>query len=176
MTPPLYRHIERAYKEHRRTIAGRLRALGVFTPDVPDLVQGVFLVALRHADKLPREAEDEKAWLLAVARKLAANWRRCYRHAREVKDDEASAAALGEPEDPEGVRAIEHLVRAVLGRMTPEDREVLVLRELGGASWKTIAVRMGWSRSYAHQRGVTARKRFVEVLASYGLDEPSRLS
>jgi RNA polymerase sigma-70 factor (ECF subfamily) len=112
--------------------------------DAEDVVQDACLRAIRHFESFSGEAETSaRAWLLAIVRNAAYSSRRRHR-AEDVAtefDEKAHSAAVAD-EHPETAllrgAAKESLARA-LDRMVPEYREVIVLRELQGLSYKEIS-------------------------------------
>ncbi len=121
------------YRRYARMVHGLLLA-SVPRTDVDDLVQDVFLVAMRRLDSL-REAAAFPGWLAAIARHRAADHYR--RHPREqvpLREDVAAHA----PDDTEA-RAILDVVRS----LPDAYREPLILRLVEGMSGQEIADRTG---------------------------------
>ena len=112
--------------------------------DAEDVVQEAMLRAWRAYDAL-REP-DAKAWLLAIVRNCHASAHR--REARRghvplPEEHGPDAAALIAPtQDPEGtVVQLEQqrVLRGLLGQLSEEQREVLVLREIEELNYREIA-------------------------------------
>ncbi|MDC0746055.1 RNA polymerase sigma factor [Polyangium mundeleinium] len=122
-------------------VQAALRRFGVDGPDVEDLCQDVFVVAIRRG-------ATSGGWLVQTARKLAANHRRLHRHWREVIDLRAVRLASAAPED--GLARV-HL-RCALRRIKDEDRELLVRHVLGGETLAELAEGLGVSKSGVHGR------------------------
>ncbi len=102
-------------------------------PDVDDLVQDVFLQAMKRLDSL-RSAEAFGAWLAAIARNRARDhWRRG-EDTVELPDDVPGAP------HPEG-EALS--VLAAIRRLPEAYRETLVLRLVEGMTGPEIAERAG---------------------------------
>ena len=101
--------------------------------EVEDLVQDVFLKALRQLESL-RDTEAFGAWLARIARNCAADFHR-NRRDEETLDDEAHATTSA---DLEAVRVLS------LIRTLPEAyRETLVLRLVEGLTGPEIAAQTG---------------------------------
>ena len=105
--------------------------------DAEDVVQDACLRALKYFDGFRGEpGTSARAWLLTIVRNTAHNWHKQHRTdglAVEFDESEHSPAVTnGQPE------ARESLGRA-LDRLAPEFREVIVLRELQGLSYKEIS-------------------------------------
>ena len=130
----------RLYDRYARMVHGVLLAK-VPVSEVDDLVQDVFLLALRRLPTL-REIGSFGAWLAAIARNLANDY-----HRRSVPEDQRADDA---PEDD-----IEHASRsadhpspaaAILDaiRALPDTyRETLILRLVEGLTGPEIAARTG---------------------------------
>jgi RNA polymerase sigma-70 factor (ECF subfamily) len=148
--------------KHRKGVKAILRRLGVDGPEVDDLVQNVFLVAQRRIARLSKDADDADRWILDVARKQAANWRRLYRHHYEVLGgDELVAEAVAEPEDPEAQLALRDLVRRALGALDESERQILLRHHVNGESLAELGERLGLTKAGAHVRVQQAEERFV---------------
>jgi RNA polymerase sigma-70 factor, ECF subfamily len=101
--------------------------------DVDDLVQDVFLLALRRIHTL-REAEAFPGWLAAIARNRANDYHRCSPALEELPEDVAAQDA-GPAEAWAVLAAIRSLPEAY--------RETLILRLVEGMTGPEIAARTG---------------------------------
>jgi RNA polymerase sigma-70 factor (ECF subfamily) len=112
--------------------------------DADDIVQDAFLKALRHFDGFRGSEEaSARAWLLAIVRNTAFSWRKRHRvDALTTEFDEAQHSDSVADDQPD-VRVVRRSERESLGRaldaLAPEFREVIVLRELQGLSYKEIS-------------------------------------
>jgi RNA polymerase sigma-70 factor (ECF subfamily) len=114
-----------------------------------DIVQEAYLRAYRSFDGY--QGGDARAWIFAIVRNCYHNWlldrRRKATHEIDIhgKDDSEENAIDNVPSDedtPETTllrRAQSGAVRLVLGRLPRPLREILVLRELEGLSYRQIA-------------------------------------
>jgi len=105
--------------------------------DAEDVVQDACLRALKYFDGFRGEpGTSARAWLLTIVRNTAHSWHKQHRtDGLAVEFDEREhtpTVTNGQPE------ASESLGRA-LDRLAPEFREVIVLRELQGLSYKEIS-------------------------------------
>jgi RNA polymerase sigma factor (sigma-70 family) len=128
--------------------------------DAQDAVAEVFLTAWRRLDSLP-EGDAARLWLYATARKVIANQRRSDRRRSALRARLLGEAAIAPPESIEDAEA--QLVREALARLTPRDREVLLLAEWEGLSSAQIATVMGCLPVTARGRLHRARDRFRAV-------------
>jgi RNA polymerase sigma-70 factor (ECF subfamily) len=129
-------------------------------------------IALEHADDAAQEAlvqvmRDlrtlrEPAALRAWARRIAV--REAVRHARRDRQDGQRAGgteidALPAPAHDPGLASD---VRAVLARLAPEQRAILVLRDLEGLSEDEAAEQLGVARGTVKSRLFRAREAFAK--------------
>ena len=97
-----------------------------------DLTQDVFLRVTRGS--VPVAGDDEqRAWLFRIARNLALDH---HRHQRHVRAHEAAAPALDHRPASQDVDAA---IREALAALHDVDRDVFLLREVGGLSYEEIA-------------------------------------
>lgn len=142
-----------------RSALARLAGWGI---DPDDLLQEVFVVALRRRDAL-ESADSPRSWLYGVAAKIASDHRRRHR-LRRFLGLEAAPELLAPSGPIEAVEAAETRARvyAALDRLSTRKREVLVLYEMEGLSGEEIAQAVGcpvktvWTRLF-HARRAFAR-------------------
>src|SRR5215470_8568996 len=116
-----------------------LRRLGVPEADVEDAVHDVFVVAHRRYGTYDR-SRPLRPWLLGIAFRIAAQFRRQHRLEVSVADPE--------PERPDDARAPDEVVasrqasrrlQAALARLDIDQRAVVVMHDLNGISAPEIA-------------------------------------
>jgi RNA polymerase sigma factor (sigma-70 family) len=129
--------------------------------DAQDAVAEVFLTAWRRLDDVP-EGEAARIWLYATARRVVANMRRSHRRRRALQERLTLEVATT-PASTGGWAEDDPLVREVLGRLGPEEREVLLLAEWEGLSAAQIAEVLGCLAVTARGRLHRARRRFRAV-------------
>ena len=125
----------RLYDAYSRMVHGILLARVPYG-EVDDLVQDVFLVALRKIDAL-RDANAFGPWLAMITRNRAMDFHRRSRDTTELTDDMATTtnAAAPEAEATEVLNLIRQLPEAY--------REPLILRFVEGMTGPEIAERTG---------------------------------
>lgn len=123
-------------------VAGYLRSRGV--PDVEDLTSEVFLAAFTGLGTFTGDGVHLRSWVFTIAHRRAADhWRRSARSPRtaELQDDDgaptpsAEAAALDE--------LGEARTRELLDRLSPDQRDVLLLRVVADLSLEQTADVLG---------------------------------
>ncbi len=152
------------YIEHASSLRLTLARLAGHTLDPDDLLQEVFVVAMRKARDLGR-ADSRKAWLCGVAVKVATTRRRTARLLTflGLKDVEQFAS----PESPQ--RSLEQRyaslrVAQVLSAMSEAKRTVFVLYEQQGYSGEEIAQALGIPLKTVWTRLFHARRAFEQEL------------
>jgi RNA polymerase sigma-70 factor (ECF subfamily) len=132
-----------------------------------DVVQDACLRALKYFDGFRgEEGTSARAWLLAIVRNSAlSSVRRQSPDALEFDEVQHSGAVADEHPEAALLRsdAKETLGRA-LDRLAPEFREVIVLRELEGLSYKEISDVAGVPVGTVMSRLSRARARLREAL------------
>ena len=139
--------------------------------DAEDVVQDAYVRALRFFSSL--RGEDARAWLLTIVRNT---WygrfpRRAGRgvmtlgHA-DVEDVDNLADASLDPEAQMIQQQTVEQMRRALETIPTDFREVLVLRELEGLSYKEIAAIVGIPLGTVMSRLARARERLAGVLAT----------
>jgi RNA polymerase sigma-70 factor, ECF subfamily len=128
------------YERYARMVHGVLLAK-VPAGEVDDLVQDVFMMALRHLSTL-RKTGGFGAWLAAIARNRATDYRRRSAPEDQLTDD-TSDREIGYTNpggDPE--RTAVTVLDAIRG-LPPAYRETLILRLVEGMTGPEIAARTG---------------------------------
>ncbi len=109
--------------------------------EAQDLVQEACLRALTFFESF--RGEDGRAWLLAIVRNTCYTWLRKNRAQQlETAFDEQTHGAAPESANPEAIllrKAGKASLKEALEALPAEYREILVLRELEGLSYKQIA-------------------------------------
>ncbi len=110
--------------------------------DAEDLVQEAYLRAFKFFDGF--HGVEARAWLLAVVRNTCYTWlKKQHGHGTTTAFDEEMHSVAGDALNPETLalrQADRQLLRDALEELPVEYREVIVLRELEGCSYKDIAV------------------------------------
>ncbi len=127
---------------HLGAAHGLARHLTGNDADADDVVQEAYLRALRHFGGFRGNgAAQSRGWMLTIVRNTAFTWRRRRRPEAEAAefDETLHSETAGEDFGEELARrdSRETLAHA-LGRLPPDLREVIVLRELEGLSYKEI--------------------------------------
>ena len=139
--------------------------------DAEDLVQEAYLRAYKFFDRF--RGEDGRPWFLAVVRNTCYTWlKQHHGHDPTASFDEAIHSPGSDALDPEKQfqrKATRELLHEALEELPPEFREVVILRELEGCSYREIATIVGVPLGTVMSRLTRARDRLQQCL-------PPRLS
>ncbi|MDF3068046.1 MAG: polymerase sigma factor RpoE [Polyangiaceae bacterium] len=159
---------ERIYDEWYAHVARWVRALGVRSADVEDLVQDVFIIVHRRLATF--DGQNLGGWLYRITRRRVRDyrqlvWVRSFFGVQSLAPSEellqTAVGPLEELERIEGQRLLERLLAA----LTPDQRVAFVLFEIEGqkgeeiARLQQVAVNTVWARVHK------ARKTLLRELA-----------
>lgn len=152
---------ERIYQRHRSRVLAYCRRR-VSASDAADATAEVFATAWRRRHDIPG-GDQALAWLYGVARKvLGHHWRSARR--RQNLALKAGTMRAPPPLGPEEV-LVDHeeivAVRRALSRLSPNDREILMLSAWEGLSHAEIAEALDLSMPAVDKRLVRAKKRLA---------------
>ena len=139
--------------------------------DAQDVVQDASLRALRyfHGFRGAGSAEG-RAWLLAIVRNTAYTWQRRRRADTLTTefDEERHSESVADRHPEATVEATSQraALRRAIDELGPEFREVIVLRELEGLSYKEISDVAGVPVGTVMSRLARARRRLEEALCA----------
>ena len=147
----------RVFEQHGSAVRHYFRRLTGDHAAADDLTQEVFLRIVRGArDYQP--LERERAWVFRIARNVFVDGRRRERTALTV------VAAPAERLSP-ATQVVSVGLREGLHRLSPDDREALLLGEVGGLTYTEIASATGTSVPAVRNRIYRARLALRQTLA-----------
>jgi RNA polymerase sigma factor (sigma-70 family) len=160
---------EWAWRELYRQTAGPvdryLRARGVRDPD--DVVGDTFLNVVRSIERFDGDEIAFRAWVFTIARNTAidrARWL-ARRPATPVPPDDLAVVGPTGDAEAEALEALSlERVRRLLDRLTPDQRDVLLLRIVGGLTVEQVAAVVGRTAGAVKMlqlRGVAAIRREI---------------
>ena len=134
--------------------------------DSGDVVQEACLRAYAAMDSFV--GHDARPWLLAITRNCAYSWLRKYRvHECDTPLDEGPMEPVDTGADPAQIlarRADAETVRHALDQLPVEFREVILLREMEGLSYREIAEVSGLPMGTVMSRLGRARTKLAKIL------------
>jgi RNA polymerase sigma-70 factor (ECF subfamily) len=143
--------------------------------DGEDIVQDVFLAAFENRGRFRGDA-SLSTWLTAITinrcRSRQRRWKLWWRwYAKQERVEPAAPA----PPPGQGLDAVEQAaaVRAAVQRLTPRDREVVVLRYFEGLTSPEIATLTRQSKNAIEVRLHRARAKLAETLGPWVREEQS---
>ena len=134
--------------------------------DAEDVVQETYLRAFRFFSGY--HGGDSRAWLLTIARNTCYTWLQQNRSRQLMNPIDDTPDAATDDADPETLllqRIDAELLRQALAELPIEFREVMVLREMEGLSYKEIAALAEVPIGTVMSRLARARKRLQQTLA-----------
>jgi RNA polymerase sigma-70 factor (ECF subfamily) len=155
------------YREHFDFVFRNLRRLGVAEASVDDALQDVFLVVLRRIDGF-EAGTHAKAWLFAIAMRVAGNYRRAFGRRGvpiALAPDAVASAQLG-PFDRLSRSEAARVLHAFLESLDPDKRAVFVMAELEQMTAPEIALATAANANTVYSRLRAARIAFERVLSA----------
>src|SRR5262245_27548319 len=159
--------VRKIYREHARFVWLSLQRLGVQSFDLDDIAQDVFMVVHRRLGSFDRRARIT-TWLFGICMRVAANYRRRRRWAREV------LAGGSEDERPSSLAAADDILvrreqREVAGRalhrLEVAKRATFVRFEIESLSCLEIAEVMNVPGGTVYSRLHSARRQLEKNLS-----------
>jgi RNA polymerase sigma-70 factor (ECF subfamily) len=133
--------------------------------DAQDVVQEAYVRALRSFSGF--RGVNPRAWLLTIVRNTAYNW--IQKHIREENlipfDEKVHAVATNEPRSESFYEKRRQQLQEALTRLPPDFREVLVLYEFEGWSYKEMASALNVPIGTVMSRLSRARRRLHDVIS-----------
>ena len=166
MAEPSLEQFKAAVLPHLDAAYNLARWLTRHEHDAQDIVQDAYLRAWKAFGEF--HGGDSRAWLLTIVRNACYTWHRSNRrHEAEPLPEEDDSIVGSDTWDPAEIllqRVDAQVVRQAIDQMPPEFREVLVLRELEGLSYKQVAAVIGAPIGTVMSRLARARGRLQELL------------
>lgn len=176
------RRFEDIVLPHQASAYNLARWLSRSDADAADIVQEAFLRALRFFDGY--RGGDPQSWLLSIVRNTAHTWLQTQRPAlpmdRHAGDEQFSCGepwAAGEQSSPDPMTAVveqqdARRLRQAIAQLPLEQREILILRELDGLSYRQIATVVGCPIGTVMSRLYRARDGLASKFRSEGAGTP----
>jgi RNA polymerase sigma-70 factor (ECF subfamily) len=162
-----------AWRAHEPELRGWLRHRLRNPAEADDLLQDLFLKALRQGERFC-SVQNARAWLFEVARNTLADHLRVARTTVELPEDLAAPA-----EQTDTVDTLTACLPRVLSELSAEDREAITLCDLQGMAQADYARQKNLSLSAAKSRIQRARLRLRQRMTEgcqVQLDATGRVS
>jgi RNA polymerase sigma-70 factor (ECF subfamily) len=149
-----------------RPVAGYLRSRGM--PEVEDLTSEVFLAAFTGIGTFEGDAEGFRSWVFTIAhRRSVDHWRRMGRTPATEPLEPGDDGGIAPSAEVLAMDAVgEEHVRALLGTLSPDQRDVLLLRIVADLSVDRVAEVLGKTpgavKALQHRGLTQLRKAAVE--------------
>lgn len=143
-------------------IRGFLQARG--TPDADEVVNDVFLAAFGNLDRFEGGESEFRAWLYRIARNKRADLFRARSRQPRPVDHTLGVAPSGDVEAEAIAQLADAELRMVLADLTPDQRDVIVLRFVNDLSLEQVAAIVekptGAVKALQHRALTQLRKKF----------------
>lgn len=159
------------FEAHYELVWRTLRRLGVAQASVDDAVQDVFLVVHRRVGGY-QERGSERAWLVSIAVRVAADYRRRFRRKEDTEPLAEVAVTSQDPHQSAERAEARALVQRLLESLSDELRTVFVLAEMEQLTAPEIAGALGVKLNTVYSRLRLARERFEKALSEHKRGEP----
>jgi RNA polymerase sigma-70 factor (ECF subfamily) len=166
------RRFHALYREHFDFVFRNLRRLGLPGAAAEDALQDVYLVALRRIAEF-QAGTHEKAWLFAIALRVAGNYRRALRRRGEalpLEEAPAPATHTG-PFEIAAQRQAQRVLHEFLASLDDNRRAVFVMTELEQMTAPEIAQALSANLNTVYSWLRTARLEFVRALEKHTRNE-----
>jgi RNA polymerase sigma-70 factor, ECF subfamily len=169
---PTRAEFDEFYRTHAAFVWRSLRRLCVRDEALDDGLQEVFIVVHRRFHEL-RRGPTERAWLFAIAQRVASDQRRWARRKGNVLPlhEERLATTSQSPLDGAMRRQASDLVQQFLEQLDEPRRAAFVASELEQMTGAEAHDALGVNQNTLYYRLSSARKAFVAFLAERGLVE-----
>jgi RNA polymerase sigma-70 factor (ECF subfamily) len=156
--------LERLWADLAPSVAGYFRVQGALEPD--DLTSEVFVGVFGGVGRFSGGEGEFRSWVFTIAyHRLTDERRRLARQPRmELMSDDRGDG--GDVEDDVVRRLATERVRAWCARLSPDQRDVLLLRLVGGLTIEQVAAAVGKSRGAVkalQRRGLVALRGELEA-------------
>ena len=141
-----------------------LRRLGVPEADVEDAVHDVFVVAHRRYGTYDA-SRPLRPWLLGIAFRIAAQWRRRHRFEVSLAEPATDRADEGRPPDEQvASRQERSRLQAALAQLDIDQRAVVVMHDLNGIPVPEIATALDVPLNTVYSRLRLGRAKITAAL------------
>ena len=167
--PPGKAEFEALHRAHVHFVWRSLRRLGVRDAALDDATQEVFMVVHRRFHEF-RPGPTEKAWLFAIAQRVASDQRRWVRRKGNVvplHDDLVEPSQS--PLEGAARRELSELVLEFLQQLDEPRRSAFILSDLEQMTGAEVSAALGVNANTVFYRVATARKAFVAFLEARGV-------
>jgi RNA polymerase sigma-70 factor (ECF subfamily) len=156
--------VSSAWQAHEAELRGHLRHRLADTHAVDDLLQEVFVKAMRQGQGFCK-LDNPRAWLFRVAHNALIDKLRTTHRADPI-EAHAEHLAAAESDPPPPVDALTECLARVLGELSPDDAEILTACDIDGRSQRAYAEDRGLSLPATKSRLLRARQRLRDRMAS----------
>jgi RNA polymerase sigma-70 factor (ECF subfamily) len=151
------------YLRYADNIYGYARSIVRNDHDAEDIVQQVFTRMITAIRSYEDRSVPFSAWLLRITHNMAIDH---VRRRSRVCEEPEEAVSVDRPEEES--KHLRLLLGEALAQLPPAQREIVVLRHIGGLSPREIAERLGRSEDSVHGLHHRGRRALREALTQVG--------
>jgi RNA polymerase sigma-70 factor (ECF subfamily) len=165
------RGFARLYEKYKNRVFGFLIRMTGDREVTEDLMQETFFAALRNVEQFDPK-RNFLSWIFGIAHKRTIDY---FRHAKvENEHREDTYGSVGSkielPDSSLSNKRTRAIINEAVEKLDPLQREVFLLREVGGVAFKDIATIMGCPLNTALGRMRLALKNIRKELEKRGID------
>lgn len=155
------------YNEHKRLLLNYLRKMVNDQELIEDTLQYTFMKFYENIDSI-HNFDSVKFWLIKTARnEVYSHWRNKHNTVVSIDEDENSIASFQDIQKDLEQREFLEMMNHELEKINPEQREIFVLREYTGLSYKEIASLTGIDTELVKSRLFKIRQRLIKKFLKY---------
>jgi len=152
------------YNKHKKPVYNFILKMIGRQDAAEDILQTVFLKFYENMNKI-KNAERSVQWIYSVTRNEIYQYMRDkYKSKLSYIDNEETGRSIDDIETEFESRETSQIVKEEINSMTNEHKEVILLRELSGLSYKEIAQILDIPEELVKSRLFKARKKLAEKL------------
>jgi RNA polymerase sigma-70 factor (ECF subfamily) len=167
LTPAQHERFNALYRDHFDFVFRNLRRLGVPAAAVDDALQEVYLVVLRRLHEY-RDRSQPRAWLFAIAARVAGNHRRSLRRRGDTLPfvDNAARGAGPSPFESTALSEAGRVLHEFLEALDEGKRAVFIMAELEQMTAPEIGQALAINVNTVYSRLQAARGDFARKVAA----------
>ncbi len=158
------------YDRYKGRVFGFLYKLTTDRALAEDIMQETFFAAMRNLEQFD-ERRNLLSWLFGIAHKKTIDYFRHKKVENDYSDEgkKAIGSKIDRPDQESDNKDVRKLINEAVETLDPQQREVFLLREMGGVPFKEIAVIMGCPLNTALGRMRLALKNIRKYLEKRGI-------
>lgn len=159
------------FNENFHHLSNYARRRGLSTEEADDLIAATFEVVWRRFESVP-DGKEAVLWMYGIAFNQLRNQRRSKRRQNRLVAHILPVTSMSTLAEPSDIHL--EVIKAALGELSSEDREVILLVASDGLSADEVGVVLGCRAATARSRLHRARKRLATILNEMDYEQRTR--